>query len=76
MIGTVLAKVGGFFSGLLGTLVKYAGIVLAYFAARNRVKAEIAKEASEVKDEQLEIAARPDAHRGTLLERMFKRKRH
>ena len=62
-------------SSLLSAVAKYAAVFFAYGMGKKRAQLDAAKEAGEIKDAQLEIASKPDAHRDTLLERMRKRKR-
>ena len=63
-------------SALVGSFIKLIGFIGTYLAAWRRAKHEVVKDVAEVKDEQLEIAARPVYHRSTLLERMRLRRRN
>lgn len=74
-IGTVAAKVGGFFVNFANAAMKYAAVWGAYILGKRKAKMEQLEEVVEKKDEQLEIMSKPDAHRNTLLDRMRRRKR-
>lgn len=70
---TVMAGVGKFLSAissLLGAVLKYMAIVFAYRLGIRRQQQKDVEHAAKVKDEQLEIAARPVEHRSDIIERM------
>ena len=77
-MGVLLAGakwIGSSLASLFGDLFRWVIAIGAYRLGRRAVKQEIAEDAVEVKDDQLKIAARPAAHRSSILERMFRNKR-
>jgi hypothetical protein len=68
--GVIAKKAGGFIVSLLSGLVQYVGFFFAYRTGVRRERQRQAEHTAEVKDAQLEIAARPVAHRDDVLERL------
>ncbi len=62
-------------SSLMNAAIRWAAIGLAYRSGKKRAQLDAAQAAGAIQDAQLEIASKPDAHRTTLLDRMWKRKR-
>lgn len=75
MLGAAFSWLSSAVSGLLGSLFQWAGVIGAYFLGRRSAQKAQARWAAKVKDKQLEIAAKPPAHRRSMLDRMYKRKR-
>jgi cbb3-type cytochrome oxidase subunit 3 len=69
-MGAIAGRVVGWIGSLLSGLVQYVGFFFAYRTGVRRERQRQAEHIVEVKDEQLEIAARPVAHRSDVLERM------
>jgi hypothetical protein len=70
MFAAAAKKVGGILLSLLNGLVQYVGLFLAYRTGVRKERQRQAEHTAEVKDAQLEIAARPVAHRDDVLERL------
>ena len=72
-VGIALKFVGGLFGSLISAVAKYTAIFFAYRLGKRKAQQEQLKRNVEIKDEQLDIAARAPKHRRTLLERMRRR---
>lgn len=55
---------------MLGALYRWAAVIFAYRLGIRRERQKNAENANEVKDKQLEDAARPSRHRDELITRM------
>ncbi|MCI0558749.1 MAG: hypothetical protein MN733_09655 [Nitrososphaera sp.] len=56
--------------GFLGSALQYVAIFFAFRLGKRSEQQKQVVEASKVKDEQLEIAARPVEHRDDILDRL------
>jgi cbb3-type cytochrome oxidase subunit 3 len=65
-----MASVISFVVSLLSSLVQYVGFFFAYRTGVRRERQRQAEQTVAVKDDQLQIAARPVEHRSDLLERL------
>jgi hypothetical protein len=63
-------KALGAVMGWLGSAVQWFGLFMAYRLGKRKAQQEQALDAVEIKDEQLEIAARPVEHRNDVLDRL------
>lgn len=59
--------------GLVGDLFRYIAVFFAFRLGVRKERQDQAERTAEVKEKQLEIAARGPEHRADLLERMRKR---
>jgi hypothetical protein len=74
IVGAV-AKVGGMLASLANALIKWMAVLFAFRLGKRKAQQEAQEDVAEIRDEQIEILSKPDAHRDTLLKRMLKRKR-
>jgi hypothetical protein len=73
MWGTIIGiggKALGAVMGWVGSALQYIAIFFAYRLGKRKAQQEMANDAAEIKDEQLEIAARPVQHRNDVLDRL------
>ena len=75
-LGIAARFVGGLFTSALSALAKYLGYIFAYRLGKRAAQQDQLEHDAEVKDEQLDIAARSPKHRRGLLDRMRSAKRN
>jgi hypothetical protein len=67
---SVAGSIGKFFADIGSAIWKWAAAIFAYRLGKRAAQQDAAEDAVEVKDKQLEIMSKPDAHRDALLRRM------
>ena len=71
-----LKAVGSFLVGLADAAFKWLGVIFAYRLGIRRERQKTSENANEIKDKQLDLAAKPALHRSDIIARMLKRKRN
>ena len=62
--------IGGAIAKFVSALVQWAGFFFAFRLGKRKEQAKQAEATARIKDEQMEIAARPVEHRGDIIDRM------